>query len=100
MYPPLHGLGLEDYDCGIISAGALLQYLLETQKNNLSHLTHITPYTTGKIYDAGQFYQEESGTMRDAEGKAKKEVPMLWVLDKTRTAMGARTTHGSMWNSL
>ena len=44
------GLGLEDYDCGIISAGALLQYLLETQKNSLSNLTHITPYVTGKIY--------------------------------------------------
>ena len=30
------GLGLADYDCGVISAGALLQYLLETQKNDLS----------------------------------------------------------------
>ena len=42
------GLGLADYDCGIISAGALLIYLFETQKNSLSNLTHITPYITGK----------------------------------------------------
>ena len=43
------GLGLADYDCGIISAGAMLQYLLETQKNSLSNLTHITPYAVRSL---------------------------------------------------
>ena len=84
------GLGLEDYDCGIISAGALLQYLLETQKNNLSHLTHITPYTTGK------YMMLDSSTRRNLElcetlRDKQKRGSLLWVLDKTRTAMGART---------
>ncbi len=84
------GLGLEDYDCGIISAGALLQYLLETQKNNLSHLTHITPYTTGK------YMMLDSSTRRNLElcetlREKQKRGSLLWVLDKTRTAMGART---------
>ena len=83
------GLGLEDYDCGIISAGALLQYLLETQKNSLSNLTHITPYVTGK------YMLLDSATRRNLElcetlREKQKRGSLLWVLDKTKTAMGAR----------
>ena len=83
------GLGLQDYDCGIISAGALLAYLLETQKNSLSHLTHITPYTTGK------YMMLDSSTRRNLElcetlREKQKRGSLLWVLDKTKTAMGAR----------
>ncbi len=44
----LQAMGLGDYDCGVIGAGALLQYLLETQKNSLSHMTSLKPYSTGK----------------------------------------------------
>lgn len=86
----LDGLGLGDYDCGVISAGALLQYLLETQKNNLAHMTHITPYTTGK------YMVLDSSTRRNLElcetlREKQKRGSLLWVLDKTKTAMGART---------
>ena len=82
--------GLADYDCGIISAGALLQYLLETQKNSLSNLTHITPYAAGK------FMMIDSSTRRNLElcetlREKQKRGSLLWVLDKTKTAMGART---------
>lgn len=84
------GLGLADYDCGIISAGALLQYLLETQKNSLSNLTHITPYVSGK------YMMLDSSTRRNLElcetlREKQKRGSLLWVLDKTKTAMGART---------
>ena len=84
------GLGLADYDCGIISAGALLIYLFETQKNSLSNLTHITPYVTGK------YMLIDSSTRRNLElcetlREKQKRGSLLWVLDKTRTAMGART---------
>ncbi|WP_430517206.1 DNA mismatch repair protein MutS [Faecalicatena orotica] len=83
------GLGLEDYDCGIISAGALLQYLIETQKNSLAQLTHITPYTTAK------YMMLDSSTRRNLEltetlREKQKRGSLLWVLDKTKTAMGAR----------
>ena len=44
----LDGLGLKDYSTGIIAAGAVLIYLYETQKNDLMHITSISPYTTGK----------------------------------------------------
>lgn len=84
------GLGLEDYDCGLISAGALLSYLLETQKNSLSNLTHITPYSAGK------YMMLDSSTRRNLElcetlREKQKRGSLLWVLDKTKTAMGART---------
>ena len=44
----LLGLGLEDYDCGVIAAGALLKYLYETQKNSLANILEIHPYSIGK----------------------------------------------------
>ena len=86
----LDGLGLGDLDSGVISAGALLGYLLETQKNNLAHMTRITPYTTGK------YMMLDSSTRRNLElcetlREKQKRGSLLWVLDKTRTAMGART---------
>jgi DNA mismatch repair protein MutS len=85
----LQGLGLSEYDIGNISAGSLLQYLIETQKNALSQLNHITPYVIGKymILDtATRRNLELCETMREG----KKRGSLLWVLDKTKTAMGAR----------
>ncbi len=85
----LEGLGLKDYNCGVIAAGALMQYLYETQKNSLSHLTKITPYYTEK------YMVIDSSTRRNLElvetlREKQKRGSLLWVLDKTKTAMGAR----------
>ena len=44
----LQGLGIGDYSCGTIAAGALLKYLMETQKTSISNLTRLLPYVTGK----------------------------------------------------
>ena len=85
----LEGLGLIDFTIGKIAAGSLLIYLKETQKSNLSHLTHITPYTDGKymlIDSSTRRNLELTETMRDKQ----KRGSLLWVLDKTKTAMGAR----------
>ncbi|MBR1622698.1 MAG: DNA mismatch repair protein MutS, partial [Pseudobutyrivibrio sp.] len=85
----LEGLGLIDFATGKVSAGALLLYLKETQKSELSHLTHITPYTDGKymlIDSSTRRNLELTETMRDKQ----KRGSLLWVLDKTKTAMGAR----------
>ena len=86
----LEGLGLADYDSGVIAAGALLKYLYETQKTTLSNLVAIHPYTTGKfmiIYSSTRRNLELVETLREKQ----KRGSLLWVLDKTRTAMGART---------
>lgn len=85
----LEGLGLADYTCGMISAGALLQYLYETQKNSLSHLSSISCYTTGKymlLDSSSRRNLELCETLREKQ----KRGSLLWVLDKTKTAMGAR----------
>jgi len=85
----LEGLGLADYDCGVIAAGAILQYLTETQKTSLANLTTLTPYVTGK------YMIIDSSTRRNLElcetlREKQKRGSLLWVLDKTKTAMGAR----------
>ncbi len=83
------GLGLEDYEVGIISAGALMQYLYQTQKNELPHITGI------KTYRNGRFMIIDTSTRRNLEltetlREKQKKGSLLGVLDKTKTAMGAR----------
>ena len=85
----LESLGVADYECGVIASGALLQYLIETQKTSLAHLTKLTTYSTGK------YMVLDSSTRRNLElcetlREKQKRGSLLWVLDKTRTAMGAR----------
>jgi DNA mismatch repair protein MutS len=85
----LEGLGVADYSCGIIAAGALLRYLMETQKTSIANLTRLTPYSIGK------YMILDSSTRRNLElcetlREKNKRGSLLWVLDKTRTAMGAR----------
>lgn len=85
----LIGLGIEDFPTGMIAAGALLQYLYETQKNSLDHFTHIYPYLTNK------YMLLDSSTRRNLEltetlREKQKRGSLLGVLDKTKTAMGAR----------
>lgn len=57
----LEGLGLGDYENGMIASGCVLQYLYETQKNDLSQLTKLTPYTSG------QFMMIDTSTRRNLE---------------------------------
>lgn len=82
-------LGIDDFPAGLISAGAVLQYLYETQKNSLSHITHLNPYVASK------YMLLDSSTRRNLElvetlREKQKRGSLLWVLDKTKTAMGAR----------
>lgn len=85
----LQGMGIEDFPAGLIAAGALLQYLYDTQKNDLSHFTHLYPYLTSR------YMLLDSSTRRNLElcetlREKQKRGSLLWVLDKTKTAMGAR----------
>lgn len=86
----LEGLGITDYECGVIAAGSLLQYLYETQKSTLEHMTKLIPYSTGR------FMVLDTSTRRNLElvetlREKQKRGSLLWVLDRTKTAMGART---------
>ena len=86
----LKGLGVEDFPNGVVAAGALLKYLYDTQMTSLGNFTHLYPYlvNTYMLLDSSSRRNLELiETMRDKE----KRGSLLWVLDKTRTAMGART---------
>ena len=66
-----------------------MQYIYETQKSTLEHITTITPYSTG------QYMVIDTSTRRNLElvetmREKQKRGTLLWVLDKTKTAMGAR----------
>ena len=85
----LDGLGIQDFPSGIIAAGSMLQYLYENQKTSLEHFTHIYPYLINK------YMLLDSSTRRNLElvetlREKQKKGSLLWVLDKTKTAMGAR----------
>ena len=85
----LEGLGLSDYSCGLIACGALFQYLYETQKSDMPQMTSVTPYVTDRfmvIDSSSRRNLELVETMREKSKKGS----LLWVLDKTKTAMGSR----------
>ncbi|MCQ2542623.1 MAG: DNA mismatch repair protein MutS [Lachnospiraceae bacterium] len=86
----LIGMGLDDYELGVIASGSLLTYLSETQMISLDHITSLNPISNG-IYmvldNSTRRNLELTETMRDKQ----KRGTLLWVLDKTKTAMGART---------
>ena len=88
----LIALGIDDRKKAALASGALLQYLYDTQKNSLSNVTGLT------VYSAGRYMLLDSATRRNLEltetlREKQKRGSLLWVLDRTRTAMGARLLH-------
>ena len=88
----LSALGMAAQRTGGAAAGALLRYLYDTQKNSLSNITGIS------VYAAGKYMLLDSSTRRNLEltetmREKKKRGSLLWVLDRTATAMGARRLH-------
>jgi DNA mismatch repair protein MutS len=85
----LEGLGLKDYPNAVRSVGCLLYYLKDTQKGSVDHINHISTYHVEDFVvldSASRRNLELCETMRDKN----KRGSLLWVLDKTKTAMGAR----------
>ncbi len=73
----------------ILALGALLSYLHETQKTDLSHVDDLDYYRRGQFMEldlTARRNLELTETLRSKEKKGS----LLWVLDKTKTAMGGR----------
>ncbi len=86
---PLASLGLTGLPAAIIASATLLQTLLFVQKNDLKHIRELQYYTTGRFMELdldARRNLELTETMRSKEKKGT----LLWVLDKTHTAMGGR----------
>ncbi len=86
-------LGLERCECGAAAAGSLLGYLMELQKTDLTHISRL------EVYSGGRYMVLDTATRRNLElvetlREKQKRGSLLWVLDKTRTAMGARMLRG------
>ena len=89
FHAPLSELGLTGLPAAIIASGTLLQTLLHVQKNELTHIRQLQYYTTGRFMELdldARRNLELTETMRSKEKKGT----LLWVLDKTHTAMGSR----------
>ncbi len=82
------GLG-EEFKIAACAAGALMRYLRETQKNALEHITEL------RIYQGDEYMLLDRNTRRNLEltesiRSRSRKGSLLWLLDKTSTAMGGR----------
>jgi len=82
----------EKWSMAYTATGAMLKYLTEIQKANLEHINHL------EIYESSKFMKIDLSTRRNLEltetmRDKKKKGTLLWVMDSTNTAMGARLMH-------
>jgi len=85
----LQGIGLDEKNGAITASGALLQYLYNSQKSQIEQIRNIN------VYEVSDYMVIDSATRRNLELcetmlEKQKKGSLLWVLDKTKTAMGAR----------
>ncbi|MDR1689495.1 MAG: DNA mismatch repair protein MutS [Clostridiales bacterium] len=85
----LHGFGLEDKKDAVSSSGALIAYLLENQKNSLKHILRIRHYQLTEYMVLDISSRRNLEITENVKERAKRG-SLLWVLDKTKTPMGAR----------
>jgi DNA mismatch repair protein MutS len=83
----LKGFGIDNLEAGIVAAGVILHYLAETEHKELGHINKITRL------EAEQFVWLDRFTIRNLElvyAQQEGGVPLIEILDKTVTPMGAR----------
>lgn len=82
-------LGFDNQEEMIIATGAILSYIEETQKVELSHISTVDIYSIDSYMVLDKFTRRNLELVETMRSKEKKG-SLLWVLDKTRTSMGAR----------
>ena len=82
-------LGLASLPAAVIASGALLQTLKFLQKNDLTHIRQLQYYTTGRFMELDMDARRNLELVETMRSKEKRG-SLLWVLDKTHTAMGGR----------
>ena len=85
----LSALGLAGLPEAVMACGTLLKTLLTLQKNDLSHIRTLEYYTSGKFMELDLDARRNLELVETMRSKEKKG-SLLWVLDKTHTAMGGR----------
>ena len=82
-------LGIGEEGAAVRAAGALLSYIAETQKTDISHINKIDVYTEGRYMEL-DIQTARSLELTSAMRTGEKRGSLLWALDKTKTAMGSR----------
>ena len=90
---PIEKLGLATYPLAAVASGALLQTLLDLQKNDLAHIRRLQYYTGGKFMELDMDARRNLELTETLRSKEKRGT-LLWVLDKTHTPMGGRLLRG------
>jgi len=85
----LEALGLIDKQAAVCAAGGVMDYVLNTQKRTLTHISKlaIVADRDSMIVD---YNTRKNLELTEAQADGKKTGSLLWVLDKTKTGMGAR----------
>ena len=82
-------MGIGGLGCCVMACGVLLKTLLWVQKNDLAHIRQLQFYTSGRFMELDMDARRNLELTETMRAKEKKGT-LLWVLDKTRTAMGSR----------
>lgn len=88
----LHGFGLEELPCAVAAAGAIMQYLYNTQRSNIGQIVNLRTYSTQNFMVLDQFTRRNLELTESIRSR-KTRGSLLGVLDRTTTAMGARLLH-------
>ncbi|MDO4573201.1 MAG: DNA mismatch repair protein MutS, partial [Clostridia bacterium] len=81
--------GLGESPAAVCAAGALLAYIAETQKLELSHIRSVDVFAGGRYMEL-DWEARRSLELTESLRSGEKRGSLLWVLDKTRTPMGGR----------
>lgn len=85
----LSELSLDDKENGVKALAGVLSYLFDTQKNSLANITEVKIYNEEKYLSLGAVTRRNL-ELTETEKRREKRGSLLWVLDKTKTAMGKR----------
>ena len=88
-YADVDEAGLPDGSDAVCACGALLQYLAETQKCDLSHINRLDVFFGGRYMEL-DYTARRSLELTESLAGGEKRGSLLWVLDRTGTAMGSR----------
>ncbi|MBT7087301.1 MAG: DNA mismatch repair protein MutS [Desulfobacterales bacterium] len=95
----LEGFGCNNMKGGVSAAGALLHYVRETQKQEISHLTGIETYSLDNYLLIDEISCRNLELLKNLQDGSKQGT-LLGILDKTITAMGGRLLRGWIRNPL
>ena len=85
----LDGFGCEDLRLGVCAAGAVIDYLQETQKTTLNHINRLQLYVP-TAYVLFNQATRRGLELLESQRDGGREGTLLWVLDRTHTSMGGR----------